>query len=293
MRLRGTFTALVTPFNADGSVDFGALAALVESQLDASVSGLVPCGTTGEAATLTADERFSVIEAVAKKAVEIPIIAGTGTNNTAQSVELHRRASDHGATHSLAVTPYYNKPSQAGLLAHYRAMADACDLPIVLYNVPSRTGCDLEAETVLELASHPNIVAVKEATGDLERVVALGQRAPSDFAILSGDDPTAASLVLFGGHGVVSVASNMAPAFMRSLIDAALEADLARVHALQAKLLPLNAALFMESNPIPLKAALTMRGLIQEHYRLPLVAMDRDGREKLEGVLRTGGWLDR
>ncbi len=291
MKLRGTFTALATPFNADGSIDFGALDALVDSNLEGGVSGLVPCGTTGEAATLDDDERFSVVEWVARRASGVPIIAGTGTNNTAQSVELHRRAADHGATHSLAVTPYYNKPTPAGLIAHYSAMADAAPLPIVLYNVPGRTGCDMQPEVVIELAKNPRIVAIKEATGDLDRVTTLRRETREDFAILSGDDPTAAALVFAGGDGVVSVCSNFAPKEMSGLIQAALDGDVHRSRALQNRLQLLNAALFVESNPIPLKAALAMKGIGSEHYRLPLVPMAPSNRARLEAVLRDDGWL--
>lgn len=291
MKLRGTFTALATPFNADGTIDFGALDALVDSNLEGGVSGLVPCGTTGEAATLSVEERFSVVERVAKRAGDIPIIAGTGTNDTAQSVALHKRAADYGASHSLAVTPYYNKPTPSGLIAHYTAMADAAPLPIVLYNVPGRTGCDMRPEVVIELARHPGIVAVKEATGDLDRVTTLRRDTADDFAILSGDDPTAAALVLAGGDGVISVCSNFAPKEMSALIRAALEGDLATCRSLQDRLQALNAALFFESNPIPLKAALAMKGIGSEHYRLPLVPMEPANRARLEQVLRSGSWL--
>ncbi|MEO1173009.1 MAG: 4-hydroxy-tetrahydrodipicolinate synthase, partial [Myxococcota bacterium] len=225
MKLRGTFTALVTPFNADGSVDFGALDALVDYQLAGNISGLVPCGTTGEAVTLTESERFAVIAAVAKKAEGRPVIAGTGTNNTAQSVELHKKAAAHGATHSLAVTPYYNKPTASGLIAHYTAMAEAAPLPVVLYNVPARTGCDMSLDVVCKLAEHPNIVAVKEATGLMDRVTRLRARVPRDFAILSGDDPTAALLGLLGGDGSVSVTSNYAPAETTELVAAAIDGN--------------------------------------------------------------------
>jgi len=291
MRLRGTFTALVTPFNTDGSVDFGALDALVDEQIEGGVSGLVPCGTTGEAATLSDNERFAVVEKVATKAMNLPIIVGTGTNNTRQSVELHRAARNFGATHSLVVTPYYNKPTQAGLLAHYHAIAESDELPIVLYNVPGRTSCDLIPETVIELAKHPTIVAVKEATGIVERVTRIRSAVSSDFAILSGDDPTAAHLVVAGGDGVISVTSNLAPAAMSELIHAALDGDLAKLRHCQEKLLPLIDALFIESNPIPLKAALAMRGVLQESYRLPLVPMSATNRSRLEDALKRGNWI--
>lgn len=291
MTLRGTFTALVTPFNADGSVDFGALDALVDFQRAGGISGLVPCGTTGEAATLTENERFAVISAVAKKAANLPIIAGTGTHNTAQSVDYHRKAADHGATHSLAVTPYYNKPTSSGLIAHYTAMADAAPLPLMLYNVPARTGCDMALEVVIELARHPNIVAVKEATGLMDRVTRLRRSVPEDFAILSGDDPTAALLGLLGGDGLVSVSSNFAPAEIGQLITAALDGAVSEVQRLQDMLLVLFDAFFIESNPIPVKAALAMKGLVHERYRLPLTPMAPANRETLAIILRENRWL--
>lgn len=291
MELKGTFTALTTPFNADGSIDFGALEALVEQQLAGGITGLVPCGTTGEAATLSREERSAVIETVAKRAHGKPIIAGTGTNNTAQSVELHQRAADSGATHSLAVTPYYNKPSDEGLLAHYQTIADSAPLPLVLYNVPGRTACDMSVDVIARLAQHDQIVAVKEATGLLDRVTRLRSSVSDKFSILSGDDPTASLLCLLGGHGVVSVASNFVPTEMVALIRHAMQGDLVELRAMQSRLLPLFDALFIESNPIPVKAALATKGLIGEHYRLPLIAMQSNNREKLLVKLRDGGWL--
>ena len=292
MELKGALTALATPMNGDGSVDFGALDALVDWQLEQGIYGLVPCGTTGESATMTADERATVITAVVKKvAGRVPVIAGAGANDTAVACEHQRRALDTGAAAALVVTPYYNKPTQEGLVLHYRALREAADMPLILYNVPGRTGCDLLPDTVCRLAEDSGIVGIKEASADLDRVAMLDAGTPDGFVLLSGDDPTALPFVLLGGDGVISVSSNCAPRDMADMIAAARKADVATARKFHRKLSPLFKALFWESNPIPVKAALTMQKRMHEHYRLPLCKMSDALRPQLRLVLETGGWL--
>lgn len=290
--LRGVFTALVTPMNRDGSIDFGALDALVDAQLAAGIAGLVPCGTTGEAVTLSERERVEVVSRVAARAKNrVPIIAGTGVNSTAESIAHQKRAKEAGATHGLVVTPYYNKPTPEGLYRHYAAIAEAAFLPVVVYNVPSRTGCDLKPDTLARIAGLPGLAGVKEASADLDRVTTIRRTTPPAFALLSGDDGTACPFVLLGGDGVISVVSNLLPAETVTMMAAALAGDVEKARAMHHRLRDVIAALFYESNPIPVKAALAMRGLVQETYRLPLCEMQPDNRKRLEGVLRAGGWL--
>ncbi len=291
-QLRGAFTALVTPFNADGSLDLGALDALVDAQLEGGIDGLVPCGTTGEAATMTAEERVTVIRRVAKRAGgKVPIIAGTGTNDTRESIEHQKRAKDAGATHALVVTPYYNKPTPEGLYRHYVAVTSAVELPTIAYNVPGRTGVDLKAETVCRIAELPGIVGVKEATADLDRVPVIRRGTPKTFSLLSGDDGTTCPFMLLGGDGVISVASNVAPKDFTDMVHAALDGKVERARELHQKMRDLFVALFWESNPIPVKAAVAAQELIGEHYRLPLCEMSAEPRRKFLAVVRAGGWL--
>lgn len=290
--LRGVFTALVTPMNRDGSVDFAALDALVDHQLAGGINGLVPCGTTGEAATMSNDEREKVIGAVVKRANgRVPVVAGTGTQGTATTIEAQQRAKDLGATHGLVVTPFYNKPTPEGLYRHYAKVADSVDLPVVIYNVPSRTGCDIKPDTVARLAKVPGIVGIKEATGDLDRVPALRASISTRFGVLSGDDATACAFTLMGGDGVISVASNVVPSEMVAMTIAARQGDAKTAREAHNRLRNLMAALFLESNPIPVKAAVAMQGRIQECYRLPLCEMQAGTRSALEGALRAGRWI--
>ena len=290
--LRGTLTALVTPMNKDGSLDLGALDALVDAQLAAGISGLVPCGTTGEAATLNASERVQVIARVVERVSgRVPVVAGTGVNSTAESIEHQKRAKAAGATHGLVVTPYYNKPTPEGLYRHYAAIAEAVDLPIVVYNVPGRTGCDMKAESVARVAGLARVVGVKEATADLDRVTTIRRGTSPSFALLSGDDGTACPFVLLGGDGVISVVSNVLPAETAAMIQAALGGEVEKAKALHHRLRDIIAALFFESNPIPAKAALAIKGAIGEHYRLPLCEMGAENRKRLEAVMRAGHWL--
>ncbi|HET6344372.1 MAG TPA: 4-hydroxy-tetrahydrodipicolinate synthase [Myxococcota bacterium] len=290
--LRGVLTALVTPMNQNGSIDWAALDALVDRQLAAGIDGLVPCGTTGESATLTPEERDGVIDRVVRRvAGRVPVVAGTGSNSTAATVENQRRAQTLGASHGLVVTPFYNKPTSEGLYRHYATVAEGADLPVVIYNVPGRTACDIKPETVAQLAKLPGIVGIKEATADLDRVTALRAGIATRFALLSGDDGTTCAFTLMGGDGVISVASNVVPEEMRAMVHAALEGRVEAARDGHARLRNLIHALFLESNPIPVKAAMAMRDGLQEAYRLPLCPMTAGARTALQGVLRAGGWI--
>ncbi len=284
--LRGTFTALVTPMNDDGSIDFGAIDALCDLQLEGGIDGIVPCGTTGEAATLSAAERARVVERVAVRVSgRASVIAGTGTNSTAESVEHQKRAHGAGATHSLVVTPYYNKPSPEGLYRHYAALAEATPLSVIVYNVPGRTGCDIKPELLARLAGLPGVVGVKEATGEIDRVVTIRALAGPRFAIISGDDFTACPAALLGGDGVISVLSNLLPRRVATMMKAALGDEVERARALHHELRDLVAAMFIEANPMPIKAALAIRGLIKEIYRLPLCPMRQDNKDALAKIV--------
>jgi 4-hydroxy-tetrahydrodipicolinate synthase len=290
--LRGVLTALVTPFNRDNTIDFGALDALVDRQLAAGVTGLVPCGTTGESATLTAKEREQIIRVVTKKAAgRVPVIGGAGSNNTAAAIETQRLVYAAGADFALVATPYYNKPTPEGLYRHYVAVSDAAPIPIVLYNIPGRTACDMKPELVGRLAKLKGVVGIKEATGDLDRVMAIRELSDPGFSILCGEDNLTFPFVALGGDGVISAASNVAPVEMVNLTKAALDGNVVEARQIHGRLRPLFKALFLESNPIPMKAALSMMGQIQEIYRLPLCEMQEQTREQLAMVLRAGGWV--
>jgi 4-hydroxy-tetrahydrodipicolinate synthase len=290
--LRGVFTALVTPMNEDGSVDFGALDALVDAQLDAGVDGLVPCGTTGESATLDAGERQAVIARVVDRAgSRVPVIAGAGHNSTAVAIEHQKRAKDAGAPCTLVATPYYNKPTQEGLYRHYTALLEAVDIPIVLYNIPGRTACDMKPATVGRLGQLDGIVGIKEGTADVDRVAAIRGCTPETFSILAGDDNTACPVILLGGDGIISASANIAAKEMVAMVHAALDGKAESARTIHGRLRPLFAALFLEANPIPVKAALAMQQRIKEAYRLPLCEMGAEPRQQLEAVLREGGWL--
>ncbi len=285
-RFRGCFVALVTPFRRDRRVDFERLEALVDFQLDAGTDGIVPCGTTGESATLRPEEQCEIIRCVVERVRgRVPVIAGAGTNSTEEAIALARAAEQAGADALLSVTPYYNRPTQEGLYQHFRAIAEAVRLPVLLYNVPSRTGCQLEVGTVLRLAESPNIIGVKEASGNLEQIMELLRARPSGFLILSGDDAWTLPILALGGDGVISVIANEAPAEMRELVAAALAGDFDRARAAHYRLLPLMRGNFLETNPIPVKAALAMMGLIEENYRLPLVPPRAETRERLRAIL--------
>jgi 4-hydroxy-tetrahydrodipicolinate synthase len=289
---QGTGTAMITPFNDDGSVDEKALRRFVDFQIGGGVDMLLPCGTTGEGATLDADETDRVLQIVVEQSRgRVPVIVGAGSNSTAKAVQATKRAKKLGANGVLSVGPYYNKPTQQGYYEHFKAIAEAENIPIIVYNVPGRTSGNIEAKTMLRLAEIGNIVAVKEASGNLGQIMEIIKEAPSHFRVLSGDDAMALPIVLLGGDGIVSVVSNEAPALMTAIIDAALQSDIARARELHYKLLPLMNINFVESNPIPVKAALAMMGLIGENYRLPLVKIAPGNRDKLTTVLEQLGLL--
>lgn len=287
MRFEGVYTAIVTPFAADGSVDWKALRRLVDFQVDGGVAGLVPVGTTGESPTLSGEECREVIRVTVEQARgRVPVIAGAGSNCTAEAVHYAKDAKEAGAQATLQVTPYYNKPTADGLIAHFRAVADAVDLPLVVYNIAGRTGKNIENPVMLELAKHPRIRAVKEASGDLNQMMDLIAAKPADFAVLSGDDNLVYPLMALGGTGVISVASNVVPDRMVAMVAAALKGDFAAARRMHYELLPLFRAMFIETNPIPVKAALALKGMIAETYRLPMCAPAAKSREKLASVLR-------
>ena len=287
----GVITALVTPFRR-GAVDEDALRSLVEDQIANGIDGLVPVGTTGESPTLSFDEHVRVIDIVVKAAARrVPIIAGTGANSTAEAIELSLAAKKVGADGMLQVTPDYNKPTQEGLIRHFKAIIEACPLPTVLYNVPGRTGCDLLPDTIARLAEVPEVVAVKEATGSALRAMQVISRVPSRIAVLSGDDATAFPIYALGGKGVISVVSNVAPADMAAMWDAADQGHWDRARALHYKLLPLSEGLFIESNPVPVKSALAMMGRIADELRPPLYPLEGPNREKVRGYLTKVGLL--
>ncbi len=285
----GTITALVTPFR-DGAIDEDAFRAHVERQIEAGVDAIVPAGTTGEAATLSFDEHKALIRmAVEQAAGRVPVIAGTGSNNTAESIELTRAARELGADAALLISPYYNKPTQEGIYQHYRAVAEAVHLPQILYNVPGRTASSIQPETVGRLARIPNIVGIKDATADMDQLVRLMAEAGDAIRYLSGDDATVTPFMALGGHGVISVVSNVAPERMKALTEAMRAGDAPRAAAIQRELAPLNAAMFMQSNPIPVKAACAMMGWMGWEIRLPLTVLPEAGRERLAGELRAAG----
>jgi 4-hydroxy-tetrahydrodipicolinate synthase len=290
----GSCTALITPFAADHAVDYPALAGLLDFQLENGTDALVVCGTTGEAAAMSYEERLRTIEAVVRHVDgRIPVIAGSGSNNTESAIALSRDAVLAGADALLVVTPFYNKATPKGLVRHYTAIADAAEKPVILYNVPSRTGVKCSAEVYAALAEHPNIVGVKEAGGDLALVQKTRELCPEDFSIWSGNDDETAPMMLFGGKGVISVAANVMPREMHELASACLSGDFVNAGKMQLSLRKLCEALFWEVNPIPVKTALAMMGRCQEVFRSPMCEMEPENREKLEGVLREYGLLPR
>ena len=280
----GTYTALVTPFNRDGSVDYGKLRALVEWQIAEGVDGVVPVGTTGESPTLEYDEHHRVIGEVAQAAAgRIKVIAGTGANSTAEALMLTREALAQGVDATLQVCPYYNKPSQEGLYRHFSTVADL-GLPVVLYNIPGRSGREIAVETVARLAGHGKIVAIKEAGGSVERVSAILDAC--DLTVLSGDDMLTLPMMSVGAQGVVSVASNLVPGLVGDLVRAATRGDLAAAGCLHARLYHLFRDLFIDTNPVPVKCAMAMTGRIEEVYRLPLCETSDKVRQQLQQTLR-------
>lgn len=272
---------------ADGALDWPSFGKLIDWHVESGSDAIVVMGSTGETATVSMDERRQLIEhAVAHANGRIPIIAGAGSNSTREAIELTRHAQAAGAAAALSVAPYYVKPTQDGLYAHYRAVAEAVDLPLILYNVPGRTAVDLADETVLRLAEIPNVAGLKDATGDIGRGVRLMRRLPADFVTYSGDDETAAALMLLGAQGNISVTANVVPADMSRLCAAARAGDVGRVRAISRRLAPLHAAMFVESNPIPVKWALARLGRLSAHHRLPLTGLSPSRHDEVAEALR-------
>lgn len=288
--LHGCGTALVTPFRPDGAIDEDLVRALVTRQVDAGVHFLVPCGTTGEGTTLSHQEKVRVAELVVEAAAgAVPVIAGCGGNDTAEVVALARSLEGTGAAGLLVVTPYYNKPTPDGLFLHYSAVAGATSLPIVVYNVPSRTGVNLAPATLARLASIPGVKAVKEAAGDIFQVAWVVQSVPSDFAVLTGDDAATLPAIALGAHGVISVVSNQIPGPMAELCDRCLAGDFAGARPIHHRWLPLMDANFIETNPGPVKYAMAEMGLLEANYRLPMTAVSAENRRRLREVMKSIG----
>jgi 4-hydroxy-tetrahydrodipicolinate synthase len=284
---KGVYTALITPFNKDGSIDAEALKDLVEFQISEGISGLVPVGTTGESPTVSHDENVKVVQIVVEQAKKrVPVIAGTGSNSTQEAITMTVRAKDIGADATLQVTPYYNKPSQEGIYRHFTAIADAAGLPMIIYNIAGRTAKNIENDTMLRLAKHPKIAAVKEASGDLAQVMDLWRRKPADFDILSGDDNLGLPIIALGGTGIISVASNIIPAKMERLVKLCLEGKMAEARELHYELLPFFKTLFVETNPIPVKYAASLLGKCTGAYRLPMCEMDDAKKAAMKKVLQ-------
>jgi 4-hydroxy-tetrahydrodipicolinate synthase len=289
---QGCGTALVTPFKADGSLDESALRQLVRRQVEEGINFLVPCGTTGESPTLTAGEHLRVVEITLEEAQgTVPVLAGAGGYDTAKVIKLSQELAAMGVDGILSVTPYYNKPTQEGLYQHYKAIASALTLPIVVYSVQGRTGVNVEPATLKRLSEIPNIVGVKEASGNIAQMARVCHEVPESFAVLSGDDAITLPLIALGGRGVISVASNEIPAPMTKLVALALQGDFAGARALQRQWLPLMEVNFVESNPIPVKYALAKMGLLEPHWRLPLVPPSAAAAAKIDAVLQASGLL--
>lgn len=283
--IEGVLPALITPFTKDNKVDKEGLQQNIGFLVENGVSGIVPCGTTGESATLSMQEHEKVIE-IAVDCSKVPVVAGTGSNNTTEALELTEFAKDAGAEAALLITPYYNKPNDRGMLAHFKTIANNVDIPLILYNVPSRTGINLKPEVVAELAKESNIVGIKEASGNLEqitRIIELTQ--DEDFAVLSGDDALTLPIMAIGGRGVISVVANVAPKLVVSMVEAFRNKELEKARKLHIALAPLIRAVFLETNPIPIKKAVELIGLPAGHLRLPLAAISEENEKKLRAAL--------
>jgi len=289
-RFTGAFTALISPFR-HGEIDEAALRNLVEFQIQSGIDGLVPCGTTGESVTMTEFEHDRVIDLVIDQAAgRVPVIAGTGTNNTRATIEHTRFARAAGAAGALVVVPYYNKPTQEGMYRHYAAVAEATDLPLVLYNVPGRTGVNMLPETVLRLADIPMIAGIKEASGNLDQVSEIAMQVRADFSVLSGDDSLTLPIMSVGGHGVVSVVSNIVPDVVAQLTSSCLRGEYATSRQIHQRLFDLCRAMFIENNPTAVKTAASMLGRCSGELRLPLTAMSEDNQRRLMTALETWGF---
>ncbi len=288
--IQGSIPAIVTPMNEDGSLDLPALCRLLDWHITEGSDAVVVVGTTGESPTVDMDEHCALIRATVEHvAGRIPVIAGTGANSTSEAIELAQCAKAAGSTAHLSVVPYYNKPTQEGLYRHFKAIAEAVDLPLILYNVPGRTVADMSNDTVLRLAKVPGVVGIKDATGNLERGTDLIKRAPPGFAIYSGDDATALALVLLGGHGTISVTANVAPKLMHAMILAGLAGDVKIAREINANLLGLHKHLFCEANPIPVKWACARMGLVNDALRLPLTTLSPEYHERVLSAMREVG----
>lgn len=290
--IKGSIVAIVTPMHADGSLDFEGLNKLIDWHIAEGTNSIVIAGTTGESATVSVEEHCALIKAtVAHAKGRIPIIAGAGANSTAEAIKLTRYAQEAGADATLQVVPYYNRPTQEGMFQHFKAIAEAVDLPVILYNVPGRTVADMSNETILRLAAIPNIVGVKDATGNIGRGYDLLRLAPKSFAVYSGDDPTAMALMLAGGAGNISVTANVTPRAMANMCKAAMAGDIATAVELNNKMFPLHQKLFIEPNPVPVKWALAEMGKMPAGIRLPLVPLAADCHEAVRAALREAGAL--
>jgi 4-hydroxy-tetrahydrodipicolinate synthase len=288
----GVGTAIVTPFTKSGAVDEAGVRRLARRQIEGGVHFLVPCGTTGESPTLSEDERTRIVEICVEEARDkMPVLAGAGGYDTREVIHSARLMERAGANGLLSVTPYYNKPTPDGLVQHYKAIAESTPLPIIVYNVPGRTGCNVDVATLVRLAAVPNIVGVKEASGNIQQMCEICGAVPADFIVLSGDDAITLPLMAVGGRGVISVASNEVPREMVQMVEAAERGDFAAARTLHAALLPLMLINFVESNPIPVKAAMAAMGLLDEVYRLPMVPPRQDSRTKILSVLTAQGLL--
>lgn len=288
--ITGSIVAIVTPMHEDGSLDFPRLRSLIDWHVAEGTDGIVIVGTTGESPTVSVDEHCELIRvAVEHAAGRIPVIAGTGANSTAEAVNLAKFAQQAGAVAHLSVVPYYNRPSQEGLYRHFRTIAEAVELPLILYNVPGRTVADLSNDTTLRLAEIPNIIGVKDATGSIDRACDLIERAPEGFALYSGDDMTVAAFILLGGHGTISVTANVAPRAMHEMCAAALAGDAAKARSINARLVGLHRSLFCEANPIPVKWAVQRMGLAETGIRLPLTPLAESLHERVLQAMRQAG----
>ena len=282
----GCGTALVTPFTRDGAVDEAAVRRLARRQVEGGIHFLVPCGTTGESPTLSEDERVRIVELIVEEAAgRVPVLAGAGGYDTRDVIQTAQRMKRAGAAGILSVTPYYNKPTPEGLFQHYRAIAGETGMPVIVYNVPGRTGVNVDVATLERLSAVPGIVGVKEASGNVSQMCEVCRQVPQEFLVLSGDDALTLPLMAVGGHGVISVLSNEAPAEMAKMVEFAERNDFAAARRIHAQLMPLMTANFVESNPIPVKAAMAEMGLIEEVYRLPMVPPREASREKIRHVL--------
>ncbi|MFM8456504.1 MAG: 4-hydroxy-tetrahydrodipicolinate synthase [Ignavibacteria bacterium] len=291
--LTGTITALVTPMHKDGSIDVESLKKLIDFQLAGNISAIVPCGSTGESATMSLAEKCEVIRiTIEHTAGRVPVIAGTGSNDTAAAIALTQEAKSIGADAVLLVSPFYNKPTQRGLIAHFSAIAESCDIPQILYNVPGRTASNVTAETQLQLAeTYTQIIATKEASADLEQMMEIIKHRPAHFTLLAGDDSLALPIIAAGGHGVISVLSNYAPAQFGACINAALSGDFEKARSLHYPLFDLMRLNFIETNPIPVKGILAMMGICEEQYRIPMQPLLPENKEKLRQALIQAGIL--